>query len=143
MTSLLTDPIVNINFDVILDGAPMGAFTKCEGLGVEYEMKEIIEGGQLGAHIHLPGKMKYTNVKLTRPLDIFTIDLAVWFTTMMLNPLSRMPAQIIAQTSEGEPLRIWNLFDVFPVRWTGPSFDATSGGAVATETFELAHHGFF
>src|SRR5262245_31025791 len=142
MTSLFTDPVVNIHFDVILDGAPMGSFTQCDGLGVEYEMKEIVEGGQLGAHIHLPGKMKYTNVKLTRPIDIFTIDLAVWFDTMMLNPMGRMPAQIVAQTTDGSPLRTWNLFDVFPVRWTGPQLNA-SGSQVATETLELAHHGFF
>jgi phage tail-like protein len=142
MSSLLGDPVVNLNFDVILDGAPMGTFTSCEGLGAEYEMLPITEGGQMGSQIHLPGKMKYTNVKITRPIDIFTIDLAIWFQTITLNPFGRISAQIVAQTSTGEPLRVWNLFEVFPVRWTGPSFRA-DGNQVATETLELAHHGFY
>ena len=105
-------------------------------------MLPITEGGQLGSQIHLPGKMKFTNVKLTRPIDIFTIDLAIWFNTITINPFGRITAQIVAQTTDGEPLRVWNLFDVFPVRWTGPSFNA-SGNQVATETLELAHHGFY
>jgi len=140
--STMLDPVVNINFDVIIDAAPMGTFSQCEGLGVEYQMHTVEEGGQLGSFIHLPGKKKYTNIKLTRPIDLTTPELAVWFETMMLNPLSRLPAQIIAQTSDNMPIRVWNLFDVFPVRWTGPTLNV-AGNQVATETFEIAYHGFF
>jgi hypothetical protein len=35
----------------------------------------------------------------------------------------------------------WGLIDVVPVRWTGPSLNPDSP-KVATETVEIAHHGF-
>ena len=35
----------------------------------------------------------------------------------------------------------WTLTGVIPVRWTGPSLSVDSP-KVATETLELAHHGF-
>jgi len=136
-----SDPVISLHFDVIIDGCPIGSFTSCEGLGAEYETLPVVEGGQNGSTIHLLGKMKFTNIKLTRALDAYTPDIAIWFDTIMLNPL-RMTAQIMALTTDGTPLRIWNLFDVVPIRWTGPQFRA-DGNSVATETLELAHHGFY
>ncbi len=35
----------------------------------------------------------------------------------------------------------WTLTGVIPVRWQGPAFSADSP-ALATETLEIAHHGF-
>jgi len=136
-----SDPVVALHFDVVIDGVPMGSFTACEGLGIEYEVLDHQEGGQLGSPIHLLGKKKFTNVRLTRPIDGSTPDIAIWFDTVRLNPL-RTTAQITALTTNGFPLRIWNLFDVVPVRWTGPQFRA-DGNNVATESLELAHHGFY
>ena len=31
--------------------------------------------------------------------------------------------------------------DAFPVRWTGPSFDANGAAVFGTETLEIAHSG--
>ena len=39
------------------------------------------------------------------------------------------------------PVHTWTLMGVVPVRWTGPSMSVDSA-KVATETLELAHHGF-
>jgi len=35
----------------------------------------------------------------------------------------------------------WSLLDVVPVRWQGPSL-SPENAKVATETLEIAHHGF-
>ena len=43
--------------------------------------------------------------------------------------------------SAGKPVLHWELTDVVPVRWTGPSLNSDSS-KVAAETLELAHHGF-
>jgi phage tail-like protein len=40
-----------------------------------------------------------------------------------------------------KPIWQWDLTGVIPVRWTGPSLSAESA-KIATETLELAHHGF-
>ena len=40
-----------------------------------------------------------------------------------------------------ETVREWAFYDAFPVRWSGPTLSA-SASDVATETLEIAHHGF-
>src|SRR6059036_1258043 len=64
------DPVIGLNFDLkVEDGAfKLGTFTACEGLGAEYEIMSSEEGGENGVVHQLPGRKKYTNVKLTRPL---------------------------------------------------------------------------
>ena len=42
---------------------------------------------------------------------------------------------------DGEIVASWWLDGVIPVRWSGPSLNLDSP-KVATETLELAHHGF-
>jgi hypothetical protein len=42
---------------------------------------------------------------------------------------------------DGTVVATWGLLDVIPVRWTGPSLNPDSP-KVATETLEIAHHGF-
>ena len=44
-------------------------------------------------------------------------------------------------TAERKVVASWGLLGVVPVRWTGPSLNLDSP-KVATETLELAHHGF-
>jgi phage tail-like protein len=40
-----------------------------------------------------------------------------------------------------QPVVIWNFRNAFPVKWTGPVFNALSND-VAMETLEIAHSGF-
>ena len=44
-------------------------------------------------------------------------------------------------TVDGRKVAEWSLLSVVPVRWTGPSLN-TESAKVATETIEIAHHGF-
>lgn len=44
-------------------------------------------------------------------------------------------------TADGTVVCSWGLDQVIPVKWTGPSFGVDSA-KVATESLELAHHGF-
>ena len=37
--------------------------------------------------------------------------------------------------------RTFAFHDAFPVRWTGPSFDANGAAVFGTETLEIAHSG--
>ncbi len=139
--SSLMDPVISLHFEVIIDGCPIGSFTECSGLGAEYAVKDHEEGGQNGAIVKLLGKLKFPNITLKRALDMNSPPIAIWFDTIRLNPL-RTTAQIVALTPDGLPARVWHIFDVVPVKWTGPQFSST-GNAVAIETLELAHHGFY
>src|SRR5688572_13633601 len=77
MTSI--DPAVGLRFEVVVDGERLGAFTSCEGLAAEYEIYEHEEGGNNGYVHRLPGRLKYSPIKLTRPLDANSASLATWF----------------------------------------------------------------
>jgi phage tail-like protein len=127
-------------FEVRVDGHDLGFWTKCEGLTVEYEVFEYQEGGT-NDHVHrLPGRRKYQNLKLVRPLDDESERVEDWV-TRMLDPSRPATAVVTVLDSSGAKVRSWNFVDVFPVRWSGPTLDA-GGNQVATETLELAHGGF-
>jgi phage tail-like protein len=131
---------VTVYFEVHVDGHDLGAFTGCDGLGVEVVIEQREEGGMNGFVHQLPGRIKYTNVKLTRPVNSDTVKIASWFASMS-GAVKRTQAEIIAKNHDANPVFTWTLAGVIPVRWTGPSLSVESP-KVATETLELAHHGF-
>jgi phage tail-like protein len=128
-------------FRVTLDGhQSLGNWTKCDGLAVEFEVQEYMEGGENGFVHRLPGRCKFPNVKLTRPIDKGSKDVATWVASMRNEP-KRHTAVITVLDNHGDPVTKWNLKDVYPVKWTGPSLDV-AGNQVAVEVLELAHNGF-
>lgn len=140
MAPPVTDPAVTVNFSVKIDNHDLGAFQKCDGLSIEVEVLPREEGGNNTFVHQLPGRIKYQNVKLTRALNADSAKVARWFATMTV-PITRTTAEITAYTLDGAQVVRWGLQGVIPVRWSGPSFDVGSPG-VATETLEIAHHGF-
>lgn len=118
----------------------LGSWSKCDGLSVEYEVKEYQEGGENGFTHKLPGRAKYQNVKLTRVLNKDSSKVASWISELQTN-VKRHTAEIAALDPKGETIAAWNLQGVYPLKWTGPSFDIGSAAA-AMETLELVHNGF-
>lgn len=140
------DPSLGYRFVVKIDGKELGPFTKIDGLGAKYEVLTVKEGGE-NTFVHmLPGRVSYENLKLTRPVDPSSGELAAWFTefrTKLQNAerLERVSAAITAFGPDHLPSTTWNLSDVIPVSYSGPSFKAGSND-VLVESLELAHHGF-
>jgi phage tail-like protein len=140
MADYTEDPAVSVCFSVTIDNQNLGTFTACDGLGLEVTVENKEEGGN-NSFIHvLPTRMKFTNIKLTRPINTDSEKVAKWFASMN-GTITRTNAEIRAMTLEGKTMATWNLMGVIPVRWQGPSF-SLEGAKVATETLELAHHGF-
>lgn len=137
----MSDAGLNLRFSVTLDDhRSLGIWTKCEGLAVEYEVFEYQEGG-LNDYVHrLPGRCKYSNVRLTRPLDGNSSDLAGWVSTLRRS-VQRDQATITLLDPDGDEVCHWTLAEACPVKWTGPTLDV-GGNQVATEVLELAHNGF-
>ena len=134
------DPAVSVCFSVTIGNQELGTFSSCEGLGVEVVLEQREEGGFNSQVWQLPTRLKYTNIKLTRPLSDQTKKIAEWFASMTTGVMRRT-ATITARNALNEPVAVWNLSGVVPVRWTGPSLNVDSP-KVATETLEIAHHGF-
>jgi phage tail-like protein len=140
--SIADDPAVSVCFAVTIDNSSydLGLFTSCDGLGCEVVVETRQEGGNNGFAYQLPGPMKYTNVKFTRPLNPDSAKVAAWMGSMV-GGIQRCTAVIEALTMDGTTVCQWELRDVMPVKWTGPQFSAESP-KVATETLEITHHGF-
>lgn len=135
---------VAIAFKVTVDKKDfLGWFTQCDGLGCEIQIEQREEGGNMGFVHQLPGRIKFTNIKLTRILNSQDADkVPRWLGKFASEgKVTRTTAVIEAITADGRTVASWNLAGVIPVRWTGPSLSVDSN-KVATETLELAHHGF-
>jgi phage tail-like protein len=135
------DPAVAVAFVVKIDDQDLGAFNSCDGLGCELVIEQREEGGNNGLVWQLPTRMKYSNIKLSRPLTADSAKLMRWFAGLS-GGIKRKTATIEARTLEGTVIARWGLLDVVPVRWSGPQLSPDTP-KVATETLELAHHGFF
>jgi phage tail-like protein len=134
------DTAVSVCFVVKLDDVDLGVFSSCEGLGCEVVMETREEGGNNTFIWQLPSRLKYPNIKLTRPLGKDTEKIATWISSMA-SGYTRRTATIEAMSTDGQVVAQWGLIDVVPVRWTGPSL-AADAPKVLTETIEIAHHGF-
>ena len=135
-----SDPGLSVCFAVKIDDNDLGTFNSCEGLGCEVVIEQREEGGNNAFVWQLPTRLKYTNVKFTRPLGADTAKVAQWFASMT-GTVTRKTATIQVMSGDGKVVATWQLDGVVPVRWSGPSLNLDSP-KVATETVEIAHHGF-
>lgn len=131
---------VALRFSVVVDGHDLGTFSAFEGLTAEYEVEELKEGGYNAASHRLPGRVKYANLKLTRAVDETSGSLAAWFAGVATKP-SVSTGHVIAVDGWQRNVARWDLVAVWPVKYTGPQWNAT-GTATANEVLELAHGGF-
>jgi phage tail-like protein len=134
------DPAVAVCFTVSIDGESLGYFNSCDGLGCEVVMEQREEGGNNGFIWQLPSRVKFSNIKLTRPVGKDSHKLTEWLASFATG-VRRQTATVSAMTGDREVVATWNLDGVLPVRWSGPSLNPDSP-KVAVETIELAHHGF-
>jgi phage tail-like protein len=116
----------------------VGMFTRCSGLELTIDVFQYAEGGNNEFVHHLPGRLSYPNLVLTRGL---TDQDAVfkWFSATRTQPQLK-EVTIIFQTHKGQPIRTFTFADAYPVRWSGPSAEAGTA-TVALEVLEIAHSG--
>jgi phage tail-like protein len=140
MTESYPEPAVSVCFAVTVDNLSLGTFNSCEGLGVEVVLEQREEGGNNGFVWQLPTRLKFSNIKLSRALCADTDEVMAWLSSMTTG-VKPKTGNISAMTAGRKVVASWGLLGVVPVRWTGPSLNLDSA-KVATETLELAHHGF-
>ena len=114
------DWALTVSYEVSLDNAELGEFATCEGLGIEVVIESREEGGNNDFTWSLPTRLKYPNVKLTRPSSADAAKV------VRLDQRDRRVQQAqqrqdrARKTSDGKPILTWALADVVPVRWSGP-----------------------
>ncbi len=141
------DRVTAATFLFEVDGVEIGRFMEVGGLQVDVATEEVEEGGENSFVHKLPGRMVWPNITLKRGVTQ-SDNLFSWFNessgeSFAANgsALTRKTAAITLLAGDGTRLRAWNFDDVYPVKWTGPSF-STGGAEAANEELEITHHGF-
>jgi phage tail-like protein len=138
----IPDPVGELRFQVLIGGVVIGEFAECSGLSLEYDIFEYQEGGQLGFVHKFRGGLKYPNLVLKRGVT-YEDALLTWFldrTSASAAREQRADVTLNLLGDDGKQVRSWSFNAAFPVKWSGPSFNAKST-SIAMETLEIAHMG--
>jgi phage tail-like protein len=134
------DPYLGVNFLVEIEGLIVGGFTKVDGLESAIETQDYVEGGR-NDYVHKVLKgTTYTPLVLSHGLT--DIDsLWSWHERVRRGVVKRKNGTIMLLDARRLPVMWWNFADALPVKWVGPSFDASAESQVAIERVELVHRG--
>jgi phage tail-like protein len=153
-----TDPIGNFRFVLELGFLQAAGFSECSGLQLETKVFEYREGGRNSHMLKFPEGGTVGTITLKRGVAAGPgSDLLYrWQRDVMLGTFSvtdnpnRRPADsnqdidnkvaVVLLDEMGRPLKRWQLFRPFPVKWTGPELKAAASEA-AIEVLELACEG--
>jgi phage tail-like protein len=154
----LNDPVGNFRFVLELGFLQAAGFSECTGLQLETKVFEYREGGRNSHMLKFPEAGSVGNITLKRGVTSGPgSDLLYrWHRDVMSGMFSgtdnpnRRPGDpnqdidnkvaVVLLDEAGRPVKRWQLFRPFPVKWTGPEFKAGASEA-AIEVLELACEG--
>ncbi|HEY3284045.1 MAG TPA: phage tail protein [Armatimonadota bacterium] len=134
------DPYRSFNFQLIIDGVPLGAFSECGGLTAEGDAVDYREGTDLISNVRkLPGLRKYTNITLKRG---YTQDKSLWqwYANIVNGVPDRRDVTIVLMNEQRQPVLRWHAESAWINKIEGPAFKA-AGNEIAMESVELVHEG--
>lgn len=134
------DPYLAVNFLVEIEGLIAGGFSKVDGLESAIETEDYVEGGR-NDYVHkvLKGTSYSPIVLLHGFTDVDT--LWAWHERTRRGVIQRKNGTVMLLDTRRMPVIWWNFADALPVKWVGPSFDASADNQVAIERIELVHRG--
>jgi phage tail-like protein len=134
------DPYRAFNFQLEIDGIPLGAFSEASGLTAEGDAVDYREGTDKQSNVRkLVGLRKYANITLKRG---YTQDksLWAWYGNIVNGQPDRRNVTIVLLNEARQPVLRWHAESAWVNKIEGPSFKA-SGNEVAMESVELVHEG--
>jgi phage tail-like protein len=140
-TGSRTDPYLGFNFRVVIDSITSAAFKDCSGLDASTSAVTYREGTDVSnVPRQLQGLSSHGGIKLSRGIAT-SQELWAWKENVLKGVADRRSLSIELWDPTNQQKKIqWDFRAVWPTKWTGPSFDATSD-AVAIESLELVHEG--
>jgi phage tail-like protein len=118
-------------------GFLLGGFSECTGLESTLEVEEYKAGGVNDRVHRFPSRMSYSNITLKRGVG-FGEQLWLWHEEFIKGEGARRNGLIVLANEQRIPIKIWTFDRGIPVKWSGPSFNA-SASEVAVESIEIAH----
>jgi phage tail-like protein len=134
------DPFRTFNFQIEIDGVPLGAFSEASGLTAEGDSVDYREGTDVQLSVRkLTGLRKYSNITLKRG---YTQDksLWVWYGNIANGVQDRRDVTIVLLNEARQPVLRWHAESAWINKIEGPSFKA-AGNEIAMESVELVHEG--
>jgi phage tail-like protein len=134
------DPYRSFNFQLVIDGIPLGAFSEASGLTAEGDAVDYREGTDMRNHVRkLIGLRKSANISLKRG---YTQDKSLWqwYSNIVNGQPDRRNVTIVLLNEAREVVLSWHAENAWPNKIEGPSFKASSN-EVAMESVELVHEG--
>lgn len=117
-------------------GLFIGGFAEVTGLDNTMAVETVTEGGVNDRVYRLPGRFDISNITLTKGVG-YTDDLWNWLEAWQKGEALRKTCFIMLSNSLGVPLKVWAAERCLPVKYVGPSLNASSS-ALAIEKLELA-----
>lgn len=126
-------------FMVEIGGISQARFQEVSGIDATTDVTEYREGGDFLGSRKLPGQTKHSNLTLKRGYTDDT-QLWKWYEDVMTGRTEkiRKDLSVIQLDMAGQEMFRWNLYQAFPTKYTGPSFNA-KGSDLSIETLELAY----
>jgi phage tail-like protein len=158
-TAIRGDPVLNHNFVIsLVDSSstlamvesaalsaifdvPLGGFSECTGLEMSLKVEEYKEGGRNSAVLKFPTRVEWTNITLKKGMGAGTA-LWDWHYGFVEGRGKRRDGIIALLTDLHVPNNIWHFRRGLPVKYSGPSLNATQNN-VAIESIEIAHEGIY
>jgi phage tail-like protein len=129
------------------DGLGDGAFQECQGLEVDVDIQEYLEGGRNDGTIRRVGRAKYQNIVLKRGMflgDDGKINGALWKwlqgVVSGVRPVVRYDGTIEVLDEDQNPVATWTFSRGLPAKIKGPELNARTG-EIALEELHIAHEG--
>jgi phage tail-like protein len=158
-TALRNGPVLNHNFVIsLLDTSStlgllgsiamsaifdvaLGGFSECSGLEMSLQVEEYKEDGNNGRLLKFPSRVTWSNITLKKGIGSGTA-LWDWHYGFVEGRGARRDGLIVLLTDLQVPNNIWYFRRGLPVKYTGPSLNATQNN-VAIESLEIAHEGIY
>jgi phage tail-like protein len=119
--------------------AAVAGFSECSGLETTLDVEEYKEGGNNGTVLRFPTRVTWAHLRLRRGVAL-SDDLFNWHHDFVLGFGKRRDGVVILQDDQHNPVKVWTFTRGLPVKYTGPSLNATQS-QVAIEEMEIAHEG--
>ncbi len=132
-----------VSWDELDPGTAQAGFSEVSGLGVEVEVIEYRAGNdKINAPRKVTGTYRVPDVTLKRGV-LGADDLFKWIDAVRDGEQGQTRTVTIRLMSEdrSEIAATWKLLYARPVKYTGPTLNAKSGGEVAMEELTLACEG--
>lgn len=130
-----------MRFEVVVAGIDLGAWSSCDGLKVDFGLKEIKVGGNNDCKVYLPDRVNYPRLVLKRAMNAKDSAKVMSWLRSMVDATDGDTATITLRDGHNQTVSEWTFANVRPYTWKGPTLSAT-GKEVATEMLELVHEGF-